>query len=479
MPTAVVENTETIENTVPPTAGTTIPTQLEIVGRITAAMSEGRNLEDLTVTEVLGLSQPRINTAQANIPNQQPPRLSDNYRRSRRELGIIISSGATLTIGGAGGRDFIRTQLADFIAELDTVAVVEVSQWLGSSAMRQYIADGIMYVQFPETFSTSTVTLGTTSFRIASQEVVDRFSNSDSWTVVTAPWNEACPAAAVHSDGRSVVFFLDLFLTATGRWVRSGDPTAHMAAFRSIMEVVRPMLTSIWQPPVTNPEDAQIRDAVSSFTAIRGLGMANMGRFEADIAESKRLIERATRDIESYRNSLLTQIRIQQDEEDKLVALETGGDARIAEGINEAFTSMEQITRLACVKEVSFAQFNDGGRRKPSLKVVFKDLSLNVGSSHGQRLIEGLTIYILLDRGDAYPIRFHTEGRNPHPHVTSGGSPCWGRGLGAITEAVGRRDWVTTITLISMWAIRYNHSSPHATRDYFPRTDIPAGWINN
>jgi HPt (histidine-containing phosphotransfer) domain-containing protein len=345
--------------------------------------------------------------------------------------------------------------------------------------------EGLLLMQFPEVYSEEEIVYNGETFNLAAPDLVEKFQASAKWTIIEAPWaGSTRPVAAVkNSDdgaGSSMVLFLSMFSTATGkRWIRAvgtQNMDTRREALRLIIEAARKNLGRIKIKPNENNDDARIREANSSFTAVKTLGVAALGAVEAELKDAKKRLPKMQETIDNAQQALIKALRDEQDLQEKVSLLDNNREGRIMAGLTTAFAAMDNIQNLRGVVRCEFRQY----RNKTALYIETKDLVVKANASGtDRRHVKGLKFYLMMGR-DVYDcIHFDDEGcptRTVHPHVMNGNRVCWGRAALPISEACGRNDWVSAVNIVIRWALQYSHNDHHTHTD-FPKTDKAAGWV--
>lgn len=460
-----------------------IPNREQLCEKITAELTAGRKLEDLTAANIIGISAGRIKEAEAAKVVFTAPKVDDYYKRSRACLQQPISEGTHVTLAGAGGRDFVRQDLSPFFEQHRMYTVLEITPCPGDKRILEYLPDGLLLIQFPEVFSDNEITYSGEAFKLANTDIINKFVKSASWTVIEAPWDESKqPVAAVKTteSGRSMVIFVNLFATPTGRWIRPTGKTVNTdnrkAALNMIIEKAIPLLTNIIRTPQYSPMDETILEAVSTFTAVKTLGIASLGRVDQELTEAKDNVERCRTAIDTAQTNLIDAIRAETDNDQKIELLSAGRDGRIMAALSTAMGALDRIQGLRPITACKFEDRNN----QPALYVETKDLVIDSnGKGTDNRFVKGLKFWIMLDHAGSKFIEFdnrNIETRTVHPHVMYDNRVCWGKASSPISQAAGRNDWVSVVTLTMLWASQYSHTD-HSTHRDFPETKLKAGWV--
>lgn len=463
-----------------------VPNREEISEKIMAALSNGQKLENLRAPDILGITQARIDAAErANQPFTAPT-IDDYFRRSRSTLGQQINEGTHLTVAGAGSRDFIQAEVARVFEDRGIYGVMEINPCPGDKRLLRYMPDGLLLMQFPEVYSDETVTYEGETFNIVAKDILAKFEASAKWTIITAPWaGSTQPVAAVKTadDGahKSMVVFLSMFSTATGkRWIRTAG-TANMdhrrEALGLIIEAAQKHLTGLRIKPNQNNDDARIREAHSSFTAVKTLGVAALGAVETELKDAKKRLPKMQDDIDNAQAALIKALRDEQDLREKVELLGNNREERIMAGLTTAFAAMDSIKNLRGVTKCEFRQY----RNQTALYVETKDHVVKANAAGtDRRYIKGLKFYLMMGRDVYTCIHFDDTDcptRTVHPHVMAGNRVCWGQAALPISNAIGRNDWVSAVNLVIRWALQYSYNDHHTHTD-FPKTDKETGWVD-
>lgn len=192
-------------------------------------------------------------------------------------------------------------------------------------------------------------------------------------------------------------------------------------------------------------------------------------RLEREIADSAASVDR-------LRDQLINALREQNDKTDEIEALKTADVTIDRNQAVEIFKHLITIRKLTGVKSVEIV-----GSTDPSLKIIMNPFVLKRGRN--KYLFNNLGFKVKITNGKNLNMKWlyfeQISGEyphSPHPHVSTGGSTCWGQAGQHLNGAAERGDWTTVITLIMGWASKYNGGSPHVALSNFPTTHLEPGW---
>lgn len=463
-----------------------VPTREAVIGRITAALSEGRELSSVTAEQALGVSAERLRAATATN-EVRPPRLGNDY--SRHRTGVLrqkIASDSPVTIVGLGGRELVRDRLKPFIQELGIEALLEICDTPGHEDMLRRITAGITTVHFANRFSNTNVDFEDTSFAISRQRVVDLISESPNWEVFNCPWDDRFPAFAVKTgpgpgQHSTVLIFLNLFGTAEGQWVRSARGLdTRIAAFKEIMRAALPLLTNSFRYSRPDPAAEQIKEMNELFLTMRAFGQQALGRINTELEEARATFERKQREIRSFQEQLVAATQEQREAGEKVTLLSAGSGERIAQALESAMTSMEHIKGRRAVKNVTFTTRNGGS----ALYVELYDCVVKTGGddTRDNILCKNLNFWLMLDPNVTYPFVWDNAKKpsgqpSLHPNIYTGGDTCWGNIGTTIAEQWRERNWLSVVTLVTQLLLNVGY--PEASNvGGFPIAppDLPTGF---
>lgn len=468
-----------------------------VVARIQQLLAEGRTLESLDACEVLGLTSERVEAAQAAIRPEEklPPVASSAFLRNRLNRGLSCSSGTTLTVCGAGGRDMIKQKLTPIFEELGFVGIVELLANPGARTSLADVPDGMLLVQMADQYASQSVRAYGKSFNIARDEVVNVISSSPNWTTYPAPWNESIPAYAIKTSGNdgvgsTIVLLINLFGTPSGRFIRSDsglDPA--LRAFREILTDAASHLTDVWRSERAgaqeSPEDKSIAEMVLLVDTIKNFGASALGRLNRELEDSQREVERIDARLRDYERQMMSYAQQRKDLVDKIEVMSEGTGNHLMRALTEAVAQMDAIRNIRAVKNVQFTT-KDG---RSALLVELYDCSVKtsrqrrtVSRNRGNRILcRDLAFYLMLDT-DSQHVFIWDNARKAalrqqalHPNIYSSGDTCWGELAPIITRQMANRNWTSVVNLAirMVQSVGYPEASPVSG---FPMTELPAGF---
>jgi hypothetical protein len=441
---------------------TTTPTLTReaILERVTSALVEGRDLNDLTAAQALGIPQVQIDAANQNT-ELRIPRLGRDFTRHRTStLRQKIVSKSPLTVVGLGGRELICEQMTPLVQELGVEALFEMCEHPAHIEMLRRITPGLLTVQFSTKFSDTAVRFGGQSYAIARQPVVDLLEASPAWEVFNCPWDERYPAFAVKvgddtehgkvGAGHTIVVLINLFGTDSGQWVRSANGLEpRIEAFTQIMRCAMPLMTAAFRYPRGDEADnrQQIREATAIFNSIKAFGAQALGNLNRDLESAQRDYRHAMDRIEHHRQRLLNYSTSAHENAERMRLLSADQGSRIATALESVTNNLERIRNLRAVRNVEFTTY----RQSSALYVEFYDVV--VKDERGpNRVCKNIAFWIILDPGVTYPIVFDASKKpdgqhGVHPNVGDRGDVCWGQLEVPITEQIRNRDWNGVVSL--------------------------------
>lgn len=461
-----------------------------ILARVSAAINEGRNLSELTETQALGVTTAEIAAARAGS-EVRAPRVGRDYVRHRTStLRMKITTAYPVTVVGMGGRQLVADQVKPLIEALGIEALLEMTKVPGHPDMLRRIPEGMLTVQFSTKFGDAVCEHDGMEYQIAEQGIVDALEASPAWEVFTAPWDDEIPAFAIKTgedteEGRlgansTIVVLLNLFGTTTGQFVRSATNfDKRLTCFEQIMRLSLSLLTAAFRHPAADAQDrnAQIREALETFTSLRAFGERALGSIQADLDNATAAVESARRGIERHQQRLIHYIREEQDNAERIRLLSANSSERIVAVLETAMGSLDRIKNLRAVQSVELTT-REG---RPALYIKLYDVNAKSTGRYGEDELElirckNLAFWLMLNEGESFPFIWDSSNKpsgqpSLHPNIYSGGDTCWGEIAGTIAERIGARDWngVVTLTIRMLQNVGFPVASGGDSLTGFPR----------
>lgn len=442
-----------------------------ILARVSAAITEGRALSELTEAQALGITAAEI--AAARQGNEvTAPRVARDYVRHRTStLRMKITTAYPLTVVGLGGRQVVADNVKPLIERLGVEVLLEMTKVPGHPDMLRRIPEGILTVQFSTKFGENVCEHDGMTYQIAEQSIVDAFEASPSWEVFTAPWDDEIPAFAIKvgedtEEGRlgrnsTIVVLLNLFGTDTGQYVRTATNfDKRLTCFEQIMRLSLPLLTAAFRhaDPNARNRNAEILEALGTFASLRAFGERALGSIQDDLNAANRAVEQARTKINHHQQRLLSYIRQEQDNAERVALLSTNSSERIIAVLEAAMGSLDRIKGQRAVQSVELTT-REG---RPALYIKLYDVNAKSYGRHGSRAAgdepvelihcKNLAFWLMLNEGETYPFIWDSS-RKPsgqpslHPNIYARGDTCWGDIASTITTRMGERDWNAVVTL--------------------------------
>jgi hypothetical protein len=184
-------------------------------------------------------------------------------------------------------------------------------------------------------------------------------------------------------------------------------------------------------------------------------------------------LERARQEVASARQLTMDALRQRSEKQRELEQALRNQGALSTDRVLAALMEVYYMRQLLAVHSVRVS--NDG--RVPSLKIALHPVVIRHSGSN--YLMDKLEFEMRLDGAASSNVTWtcvERHGESPHPHVSTGGSTCWGAAASPLDHALRDHDYSTAVTFICAWARLYNNASPYVSIQNFPVTGLDPGF---